>query len=340
MIKFFRKIRQQLLTENKFTKYLLYAIGEVILVMVGILLALQVNIWNETRKSEERTKQLLVSVQKELLLNIKYANKVIDFYGDRDSIFYKVGNKEATYNDYKSNYRYSSLVMEEPSGYIVDDNFKSFLASYDKLSIEQDSIVVMLKELYGKDKMLVDEYQKFTMEIIMNHLNKLKNEKEWYSEYIYSTGNLTDEMIDYFLNDPFYFNDVVQFEILGLRNHFANTSEFRDKAIEIYEKISEELNLKKDNLIAKNIKDYEHYIGTYKLDSLYKIRIKEEKNELFWFVLKQQDSIINQFKIYPETENYFVIGPYFLRLDYDKNNNVSGLVMSQGRRRTLLEKVK
>ncbi|MFK2821293.1 DUF6090 family protein [Flavobacteriaceae sp. LMIT009] len=50
MIKFFRKIRQKVLTENKFSKYLLYAIGEILLVMVGILLALQVNNWNEKRK--------------------------------------------------------------------------------------------------------------------------------------------------------------------------------------------------------------------------------------------------------------------------------------------------
>ncbi len=51
MINFFRKIRKQLLTENKFSKYLLYAIGEIALVMIGILLALQVNDWNENKKN-------------------------------------------------------------------------------------------------------------------------------------------------------------------------------------------------------------------------------------------------------------------------------------------------
>ena len=49
MIKFFRKIRQRLLTENKFNKYILYAIGEIALVMIGILLALQVNNRNNNR---------------------------------------------------------------------------------------------------------------------------------------------------------------------------------------------------------------------------------------------------------------------------------------------------
>ena len=56
MIKFFRRIRQKLLSENKFSKYLLYAIGEIVLVMIGILLALQVNEWNneQNRIKEEQ----------------------------------------------------------------------------------------------------------------------------------------------------------------------------------------------------------------------------------------------------------------------------------------------
>ncbi len=54
MIKFFRKIRQRLLAENRFSKYLVYAIGEIILVMIGILLALQVNNWNERRKNKDQ----------------------------------------------------------------------------------------------------------------------------------------------------------------------------------------------------------------------------------------------------------------------------------------------
>lgn len=53
MIKFFRKIRQKLLQENRFSKYLLYAIGEIVLVVIGILIALQINNWNEAKKDSE-----------------------------------------------------------------------------------------------------------------------------------------------------------------------------------------------------------------------------------------------------------------------------------------------
>jgi len=63
MINFFRKIRQQLLTENKFSKYLLYAIGEIFLVVIGILIALQINNWNEDRKDRKAETQALIDLK-------------------------------------------------------------------------------------------------------------------------------------------------------------------------------------------------------------------------------------------------------------------------------------
>ncbi len=64
MIKFFRKIRQKTLTESKFGKYLIYAIGEIILVVIGILIALSINNQNESRKNQK-----LVSIYKSELVN-------------------------------------------------------------------------------------------------------------------------------------------------------------------------------------------------------------------------------------------------------------------------------
>jgi hypothetical protein len=58
MIKFFRKIRKNMLTENKFSKYLIYAIGEIALVMIGILLTLQVNNWNKNQEKQILTQLL------------------------------------------------------------------------------------------------------------------------------------------------------------------------------------------------------------------------------------------------------------------------------------------
>ena len=66
MIKFFRKIRQNLLMENKTGKYFKYAIGEIILVVIGILIALSINSWNSDRLQNAKNRQLLFKMSKEL----------------------------------------------------------------------------------------------------------------------------------------------------------------------------------------------------------------------------------------------------------------------------------
>ncbi len=76
MIKFFRNIRRRLLRENRFTRYLIYAIGEIILVVIGILIALQINNWNENRKADIRERQLLENIHIEFQDNLKELDSI------------------------------------------------------------------------------------------------------------------------------------------------------------------------------------------------------------------------------------------------------------------------
>ena len=78
MIKFFRRIRQQLLTENKFSKYLLYAIGEIVLVVIGILIALQINNWNQYQKQLKTEKEILKELKIGLESDYTNITKSID----------------------------------------------------------------------------------------------------------------------------------------------------------------------------------------------------------------------------------------------------------------------
>lgn len=77
MIKFFRKIRQRLLHENRFSKYLLYAVGEILLVVIGILIALQINNANEQRKLDRLEQEYLTALKKEFENNLSEVDRVI-----------------------------------------------------------------------------------------------------------------------------------------------------------------------------------------------------------------------------------------------------------------------
>ena len=68
MLHFFRRIRQNLLTRNRFTKYLLYALGEIVLVVIGILIALQINNWNTLRQDQEIYRSYLFRLRSDIEL--------------------------------------------------------------------------------------------------------------------------------------------------------------------------------------------------------------------------------------------------------------------------------
>ncbi len=62
-MKIFRKIRQKFLAEKKFRNYFMYAIGEIVLVVIGILIALQINNWNQAKKDDNALKEYLVKIK-------------------------------------------------------------------------------------------------------------------------------------------------------------------------------------------------------------------------------------------------------------------------------------
>ena len=70
MFRFFRTLRQRLLAENRVSRYLLYAIGEIVLVVIGILMALQVNTWREEQKSRSYERSILREIRNSLLEGI------------------------------------------------------------------------------------------------------------------------------------------------------------------------------------------------------------------------------------------------------------------------------
>jgi len=77
MIKFFRKIRYDLMEKNKTGKYLKYAIGEVVLVVIGILIALSINNWNESRIDRISEQAILRQLKSEFNSNLKQLDEKI-----------------------------------------------------------------------------------------------------------------------------------------------------------------------------------------------------------------------------------------------------------------------
>jgi hypothetical protein len=325
--------------KNKTGKYLKYAVGEILLVVIGILIALSINNWNEERKDIERTNRLLENVQKELLTNIKETDEATAANRETDSLIYKVLNKKVTYDDLKSNWRLANIIYGRYRVDISEDAFKNLMDFDGKIPKELDSIFLRLKEAHGPDWVSIHDNNKLLDDIVISNNKEIENNKKWFADRTYFR-KIPDDMIEYQLNDTIYRNRVANYSnITG--NHFYRTRLYRKKALSIYEEISDYLDLKKDTSIVKNMNDYKHYLGVYEADSLYDQHIVLEKNKLKMNYLAKNDTIILQsLPIYPESKKHFIVFEFFFgELIFDENGEVTKMVISLGKERFEFEKI-
>ena len=158
MIKFFRKIRQNLLEENKTGKYFKYAIGEIILVIIGILIALSINNWNENNKLDGLKhlyyQQLLIDLNKDK----EYLNNKINLYNSRIE----------NYQNYLDSYKKPHLSIEE-----VLQNQNKLNFATDNIRFQNSTIETL--ENTGNIKLIPIE--------IGNRLTELKRSQELAIEF-------------------------------------------------------------------------------------------------------------------------------------------------------------
>ena len=160
MIPFFRKIRKKMADDNKPLKYIRYAIGEIILVVIGILIALSINNWNETQKSIKNEEELIISLKKEITNNIlelessveennmyfESINKLIHSLKLKDELFnIKDIDMAFSYKPYKVDSPVLDRIIETSTDVLIENkehlsDFRLLKKSYAKIAVFTDSL--------------------------------------------------------------------------------------------------------------------------------------------------------------------------------------------------------
>lgn len=191
MIKFFRDIRQHMIKENKATKYLLYAVGEIILVVIGILIALQINNWNEIRKEKLRIVNYLYEIKDDLDQDMVFFKKNLEQY---DSLIkFKEWGMSYTKYDYSQK---NSLLKYRFSNYtdtkILDIAFNKMMDSGLSEFYDFETIVNQIRRYYlidgKKYNVMIDWDKRWTDHELLWFLNNDDNNFEM-TIYDYPTIN-------------------------------------------------------------------------------------------------------------------------------------------------------
>jgi len=213
MITLLRKIRKRLIGEKNFSSYLLYAIGEILLVVIGILLALQINNWNENRKRIADERILAKELYQELQRNLEYIDDELN------GKFVK-GRVEALRN------LLSLTSQPEPNIEFGDFNKLYELSSsyqvYSPIRNKTDRILNLENFTFSQSETLYDE--------LLAYYNSLQNVKEYY-DLIDATWKLANQpfLIEHYPLRNFYW---LPEDIRGSRHQVDHIKMLKDQKFE------------------------------------------------------------------------------------------------------------
>ena len=208
MLPLFRKIRWRLAADNQFLKYSRYAIGEIVLVVIGILIALQINNWNEERIQSKELNDLMKSISSAIQSDLKYLNMIRtgrENIGKRvDSIFGAYIDKEVNHMTF-DDYAYVGNTMEDLTSTIYfQPNTSSFEALKNSIYLSKlhgTDIEFLLHTYYASAERIIkieEEYNQSLKSDYQNWSNEFRNKGKRLLETPWNYPE-TDEKLDRFL---------------------------------------------------------------------------------------------------------------------------------------------
>ena len=241
MIKFFRKIRYDLMEKNKTRKYLKYAIGEIVLVVIGILIALSINNWNETRKQKETTNSIYVIVKEDLINDISEIDFILKYHNEvRKPSFETVLNTKLTKEDWLKNPQYISVL----------GGFKDFSINQrgSELLKNQSNLIANTKQNLASEINLFYNQHLVEIDVAIDELmlenidiNKNLKKYDWFSSFL--LHNKMEGVIDYISNNPSARNGITLYYMI-FNVYAQELKNFSENAKKLIIKIDKQL---KDN---------------------------------------------------------------------------------------------
>ncbi len=238
MQRFFKIRKLRSFSDNKFGKYLLYAIGEILLVVIGILVALKINNWNEERKNEKLLVGIFKNMSYDLERDTLLINRAIEFYEAREEVAKKVLADSMQAEDYKSCILCTSMITTYFPVTINDKGY-SQLKNYYEDSSNRDSLTVDMVQFYTAFTDILDELGGIVERNTFENLEHWRDTYPWFSNVL---SNKPDErFLNYVTDDPDFKNRVAFFYTIACQNYLQILKTYNRNAKEALGRIEERI---------------------------------------------------------------------------------------------------
>ena len=271
MLRFFRLLRKKLLEDLKLFKYLLYALGEIVLVIIGILIAVNINNANEGRKQERKIRGTLAQTENEVRDAINNGAIALRFCLRTDSLARVVLTKNPTFQDYKSSRDMALLLQRRGAFTIENDSYQNLVELSAGMPEKYEKVLDRLNNLYMGHWPFVEKgLEKFNNKM-ERQLAKLLDTEKWAGDFMQQ--KVTDDAIEYMLND-FRYKNMVSGKLNSVGSDISlYTLNFRLIALECHEEIERLLGPSNESFpssspVRINPEEYSEWVGKYALGDL------------------------------------------------------------------------
>lgn len=238
MLKIFRKVRHNMIKNKKVTSYILYAIGEIFLVMIGILLALQVNNWNEERKQKLELNNILRAISYDMETDTIVANEVLKYYEVHSKNSSRIINKELNRDNFAECPSCIALVTVYRPMNIQIKGLELLKNLSNQMSSQKDSLVTNITQIYTIFKTNIDKSNDRLENDVLSNMNEMET-YPWFVNW--TQGSYNEDMIIYFTESEEYRKRVASHNLLANSNHAPLVKEYKRQATEILKLIKNRL---------------------------------------------------------------------------------------------------
>jgi len=236
MLKKFKDYRLKMFKKSSFLKYIIYAIGEVFLVVVGILFALQVNNWNEKRKLQNELDSILRTITYDLVADTLSSSNIITYYEQHHENSLKIINKEITKDNFRECPLCANLVTIYQPFTVQKRGFELLKNFSNQNTTQRDSLITNISQFYPVFTDLIEKSNdRLETDVLKNFEMISKN--SWFVDL--TQGRINDEMVVYFTESEDYRSLVASHDILASQNHLTILKQYKINATEILKLIEE-----------------------------------------------------------------------------------------------------
>lgn len=236
--RFFKLSKLKAMSKGQAGRYMLYALGEIVLVVAGILIALAINNANEAKKQNNELNAILLNIKADLVTDTTVVGRIIPVYEEREKIADSIVAGKFTRETYQT-CSICHYLITSYAPFTINDKGYQQLRSFNQATEKQDSLSIEISQFYNLFTDFVSDVGGRVEADTYTTLEKWRDTQPWFSAIM--SGKLNDGYLDYISESDDFKNRVAYHNIIAYKNFLPLLRQYKQQSTLVLSMINERI---------------------------------------------------------------------------------------------------